>query len=328
MWLVAIEAVAEASDWMTDLLLGRGAEGRRPSSPAVDRVEDRAEELLAELRRKRNTLARDARRVFQLLGRIPVVLNWEGRLKPDLSELVLVAVHEAEQFGDRQGEKKRRYAIELIVRVVENYNVGAIPFLPSVEKALVAPLVGIVIDWSVKILNIHGIWPPVTRVTFPRIFQGSYGGFFRIAFWVAGVVLRLRKWLLLPTKYERRIRRSLRAMAPQIERLLRDLPPDRLHGVLEELANVVAELGQATAPYVQLIDQVLRLGSEFVDLTLAERSEVAFRILRGLLLEAYAGDEFALLFIDSPLGDQLLWAIVEHTSWVLARNGLLPDAGS
>jgi hypothetical protein len=79
---------------------------------------------------------------------------------------------------------------------------------------------------------------------------------------------------------------------------------------------------------VQLIDQVLRLGSEFVDLTPAERSEVAFRILRGLLLEAYAGDEFALLFIDSPLGDQLLWAIVEHTSWVLARNGLLPDAGS
>jgi hypothetical protein len=90
----------------------------------------------------------------------------------------------------------------------------------------------------------------------------------------------------------------------------------------------MADVGQATALYVRLVDQVLRLGDELAELTPAERSEAVFRMLRGLLLEAYASDKFALAFLESPLGDSLLRAVVQQAAWILARNGLLPSSGS
>lgn len=325
--MVAAELAADVSDRLVDLV-ELSSERRRLSrseEAAVGRVEEHASELIAAYRSERRQLAADAREVFRLLGRIPVVLRWDEALKYDLNALILAAVHEAERFGKGTGPKKRRFAIELIVRVIERYNYHGIPFLPSIEKAFVNPIVGVAIDWSVAVLNLHGIWPPVNRITFPSIFQGTYGPLFRMAFMVASAFLWARKWLMFPTKYEREVRRSLRTMEPQVRNLLATLPPNRLHGVLEELGDIVVQLGNATAPYVGLIDEVLRLTNEVTDLTPAERNEAAFRMLRRLLLEAYADDELALTFIDSALGDYLLWAIVNQTTWVLARNGLLPD---
>lgn len=316
----------EAFDWIDGFLRGRTG---RPLNAAerltVARVEARANELISEFRDRRQDLAGDARQFFQLLGQIPVVLKWDQGLKADMSALILCAVNEAERFGDGQGPKKRRFAIELIVRVTERYNYYGLPFLPVIDRTIISPMVGVLIDWSVVVLNLHAAWPPVRRVTFPSIFQGSYGVLFKIGFRIAAVVVSLRKWLLFPSKYERNIRHALRHIDPEVRDLLGILPPDRLHAVFEELVNILAKMGQVTAPYVRLVDQILRLGDLVINLTPAEQQEAAFRVLRGLLEEAYADDAFALAFIDSPLGEFLLRAVVEHTTWILVRNGLLPS---
>ena len=326
-WLLVAARVADdLSRWLGDLFAGN----ERPLTPteraAVTRVEANVDELISEFRSKRNELAKDARRLFQSLGRIPTVLKWDEGLKADWSTLIMRVVQQAERFGDGMGAKKRRFAVELVVRVIERYNYQGAPFLPSIERAFVNPIAGIMVDWSVAVLNLHNVWPKVTRVKFPSIFQGSYGFFFKFAFWLAAVIVKLREWFFLPSKYERQIRSALRAIEPDVQRLLRTLPPNRLRETLEELASILAELGQVTAPYVRLIDRVLRLGDSVTRLTVAERQEAGVRVLRRLLQEAYADDPFALVFIDSPLGDSLLRALVEHTTWILFRNGLLPTA--
>ena len=96
-------------------------------------MDARAWELITELRDKRQSLAADAREAFRLLGKVSTVLHWD-RLRPELSDLILGAVHEAEQFGDGEGPRKRRFAIELITRVVERYNYAGTPFPPSIER--------------------------------------------------------------------------------------------------------------------------------------------------------------------------------------------------
>jgi hypothetical protein len=134
--------------------------------------------------------------------------------------------------------------------------------------------------------------------------------------WIAG-------WLRAPTGYERQLRDALAKIAPEAHRLTAVLPPDQLVATIEDVATIVVRLGQLTAPYAGLVQQVLSLGSDFIGLTTEERLEAVFLMLRDLLLEAYAQDPLAIAFIDSPLGDTLLRAIVHHANWVLAENGLV-----
>ena len=151
-----------------------------------------------------------------------------------------------------------------------------------------------IIDWSVQILNSHHIWPPSGYVKFPSLFQGFYGSLFQFALRAAMGVVKLRKFVFGLTKYERLIRGSLRTLDPQIQRILAELPPSRLQAVLEEVANVIAELGRVTAPYVRLVNNVLMFGDEFIELDPSERKEAAYRVLYRLLSEAYSDDAFAL----------------------------------
>ncbi|MDB5502876.1 MAG: hypothetical protein JWR89_2778 [Tardiphaga sp.] len=318
----------EASGWLLGGLFGPRTAPLSPEQQAVaDRVQRRAEDLIEEFRDRREDIARDARDVFALLGAIPDVTHWNSGLKSSLSALVLAAVHQSERFGDGTGAVKRRFATDLVVRVLEKYNFGGLPFL-SIQKTLLAPFVGILIDWSVEILNIHpACWQPVQKVKLPSFTRGAYDGLLRIALVFSRIVMWFSKWMFMPTRYERQLRAALKQIEPEAGAVLRSLPPHQLPAIVERLVNIVVQLGQVTAPYVGLVEQVLRLGEEFIDMNVAERTEAIFLMLRGLLLEAYANDELVLIFVDSPIGDYLLRAVVQHSTWVLAQNGLLLDPG-
>jgi hypothetical protein len=251
-------------------------------------------------------------------------LRWNEGLKDGWSSLVLAAVHQSERFGDGTGAVKRKFASDLVVRVLERYNFGGLPFL-TLQKTLLAPVVGILIDWTVEILNSRpSFWPEQQQhVKLPTLKRGSYEGLLKVALFFSRIVMWINSWLRAPTRYERQLRDALAKIAPEANTLTAVLPPNRLIAVIEEVADIVVRLGRLTAPYAGLVQQVLSLGTSFVGLNADERKEAVFLMLRELLLDAYATDPLASVFIDSPLGDYLLRAIVSHANWVLAENGLV-----
>src|SRR5262249_35680031 len=142
---------------------------------AVAEIDAHAEELILELREKKDQLAGDAQRIFSLFGDIPTIVGWNRGLEDSLHAIVQVAVRQTERFGSGLGEKKPRSAPAPVTGAPERYTTGALPFLPMIEKSVLAPLIGILIDWSVEIFDIHygKVWPATTKkVTFPRLFQG------------------------------------------------------------------------------------------------------------------------------------------------------------
>lgn len=317
------EEAAEFAAGLFDLLFGR-KETTTARNPAVDRTEQDVNELLDEFRDKADTLAQDSRRAFTLLGEIPTAIRWRTGLRREVSGVIEAAVHEAERFGSGTGPKKRAFAIDLVVRVLQRYNLNGLPFLPPFDEVLIKPVVGVIIDWSVEVLNIHGAWTRPKVVRFPKFYQGAHGKWLKILVWIWSIVLAIKNYLFFPSKYERQIRDAVNRMEPRTAALISVLPPRDLHSVIERLATIIAELGHVTAPYVRLIDQILRVGRELQDLSPSERVEVAFRVLRELVLTAYADEPLALDFLDSSMGDWLLRSMVHQVDWTLQRNGLLP----
>jgi len=291
---------------------------------ATDRLQDCADEILDEFRVEGPKLAEAARRVFTLLGELPEVVNWNSGLRRALSALVEAAVQESERFGSGSGPKKRAFAIDLVIRVLRRYNLSGLPFIPPIEDVFVKPVIGVLIDWSVEVLKIHGAWAPIKSVRFPSLYQGAEGKLLRVGVWVWTNLLMLKRVLVYPSAYERNLRDALQSISPEIDSLVSLLPPPRMQRVYQELANIIVELGQVTAPHVRLVDEILRFGREAGDLTQAELREVVFRVLRDLVREAYSNDALALAFLDSSFGDSLLRALVNQTEWILERNGILP----
>jgi hypothetical protein len=325
-WLLATEqVVVEISGWFAELVLGRPSPPlSRKEQAAAERVDEHAEELIDEFRSRRYQIAEDAREVFILLGQIPQVLHWDDGLKESLSALVLAAVNQSERFGDGTGAVKRQFATDTVIRVLEKYNFGRLPFL-SIQKTLLAPFVGVLIDWSVGILNTRNTWHPVQRVKLPRLTTGAYSGLLNLALTFSTVIIWLKKVLFFPTKYERQLRDAVSRIEPEASALVRVLPPARLIETVERIVEIIVDLGQVTLPYIGLVERALTVAREFSDLNPAERTEAVFLMLRELLLDAYADDEFALVFLDSSIGDFLLRAAVEHATSVLVQSGLLPQ---
>lgn len=141
--VVAERTVAEIVE---ALLGGAGAPALAPQQEAAAaRVAEKADELIAIYRDERRDIAGDAAAALHLLGTIPRILRWDEGLKQAWSGLVLAAVHQAERFGDGTGALKRKFATDLVVRALESYNFGGLPFL-TIQKTLLAPVVGILID--------------------------------------------------------------------------------------------------------------------------------------------------------------------------------------
>src|SRR5262245_34255353 len=106
--LITAEAVEELSQWIEQVVLRRS--GAPPLSAneqeAVAEIDAHAEELILELREKRDQLAGDAQKIFSLFGDIPTIVVWNRGLEESLHAIVRLSVQETERFGSGLGEKK------------------------------------------------------------------------------------------------------------------------------------------------------------------------------------------------------------------------------
>lgn len=325
-------SAASSSRWLDGLAAALCADAcsgcaparERPASPEVDRATAALERLLDEFdaRHGGRTPIEAARDAFQALAEIPRILRWDTGLRPAVQDLILATIAQAERFGDGTGAYKRRFSIDVITRVLRVYDESGL--IEPVEDVVVAPFVGIEIDWMVQVLNIHDAWPPAQQVSLPRFFDGRHGRLLRFLVGLWRLWVRLGEWLLLPTPYERHLRHARTQVDAQVRALYAVLPPASWHQTTELLVNVVVKFGNLTAPHIATVDQVLRLLADIDRLSLEERREVAFRAVRLVLRRAYADDRIALALIDSTVGQFLVRQMVFSTEWVLRRNNLLP----
>ena len=299
-----------------------------PEDPAVDQLDAQFQLLLAEFRSDAPALRRDTQRVFHLIGQIPIDLKWREGLREELTAVLEAAIREAEQFGDHTGPKKRQYALDLSMRVLRRYNVDGLPFVPPVDDVLVRPVIGVLIDWSVAVLNVQKLWQPKQTIDFPNLYAGANGVLLRIGVRLWWFILGLKEILFRPSRYERLLRASMRRMDPEVKRLQCVLSPAVAQCAFLNVADLVVKIGNVTAPHVKLINRILLAGAAFEALDSDQRREMAFRVIRELTMTAFRDDPLATFFLDSPFGDAMLRAMVSQIDWILQRNGLLPRTQS
>jgi hypothetical protein len=299
-----------------------------PASARVDSTTAALEILLDEFHAERGglTLVDAAAEAFRQLGEIPRILRWNTGLQDALHDLVLATVNEAERFGDGTGAFKRRFSVDVVTRVMRSYD--STGMIEPIEDVLIAPFVGIEIDWIVQALNIHNAWKPVEHVQLPRFFQGRYQGLLRFQSRLWRVWVRVRDLFFYPSLYERQIRQARIEIDPQVHALLTVLPPASQHETMELLANVIATIGNLTAPHVHTIDSLFQLVHQIGEMTDTERREVVFRAISILLRRTYADNDLAIVMLDSTIGQFVIRQLVLSTEWVLRKNSLLPGFGS
>jgi hypothetical protein len=323
------QSVVRVSGALWRILLnpwGAGSQkGERQSSDIIDK---HVKQLLDEFKRQRNglTVVDSAREAFALLGRIPHLLRWDEGLGEAHRDLMLATIYQAERFGDNSGPLKRRFALDLMTRVLRRYNQDGLPFIQPIEDAFVKPFLGVALDWCVATLNTHNTWPAVGKVTIPRLYKGRTGRILWLGLQLLRVWVKLRELFFYPSKYERQVRDAFKKLQPEVNEFVRVLPPARLHDLIEQLANIINDVGKLTAPHLRTIDSLLRLSSELRDLDPDKRREAVVRIMQELLRRAYADNAFALSFVDSIFGEFFIREMVASTESVLARNGLLPTS--
>jgi hypothetical protein len=317
---------AIANDLCSQLFRDCGRQQPTPASPEVDATSAAIEKLLDEFQVKHGglTIIDAAAEAFRKLAEIPHILRWDEGLRAAVHDLVLATVHEAERFGDGTGAFKRRFSVDTVTRVLRGYDTTGL--IEPVEDVLVSPFVGIQIDWIVQALNIHDAWKPVDHVALPKFFQGRYGNLLRLNAWLWHAWVVLRELVFFPSRYERELRDARRNIDGEVQALYGILPTSSSQYTAELLVNVVAKVGNLTAPHVQTIDSLWRLTEQLGRMSVADREEVVIRAATLLLRRAYADDDLALSIFDSAIGQFLIRQMVFSTEWVLARNGLLPNA--
>ncbi|MDB5904563.1 MAG: hypothetical protein JWM26_3441 [Betaproteobacteria bacterium] len=317
---------AIANDLCSQLFRDCGRQQPTPASPEVDATSAAIEKLLDEFQVKHGglTIIDAAAEAFRKLAEIPHILRWDEGLRAAVHDLVLATVHEAERFGDGTGAFKRRFSVDTVTRVLRGYDTTGL--IEPVEDVLVSPFVGIQIDWIVQALNIHDAWKPVDHVALPKFFQGRYGNLLRLNAWLWHAWVVLRELVFFPSRYERELRDARRNIDAEVQALYGILPTSSSQYTAELLVNVVAKVGNLTAPHVQTIDSLWRLTEQLGRMSVADREEVVIRAATLLLRRAYADDDLALSIFDSAIGQFLIRQMVFSTEWVLARNGLLPNA--
>jgi hypothetical protein len=324
LWRPADCLDAFANDLCTRVLRNCAPAQSYPSSPPVDAATAALERLLEafQVRHDGRTFVDAAAAALQQLGEIPKILRWDEGLRDALHDLILATINEAERFGNGTGELKRRFAVDIITRVLRPYDESGL--MEPVEDVVVAPFVGIEIDWMVQVLNIHNAWKPPTHVALPRFFDGRHGRLLRLNATLWRLLKSLSQFLLSPSRYERQLTDARLRIDGQVSRLYEALPPATWHRTAELLVNVVAKFGNLTAPHVKTIDALWRLSAELERLSSAGRREVVFRAALIVLRRAYAHDDLALTLLDSSIGHLLIRHLVFSTEWVLRKNSLLP----
>ncbi len=318
-----LELVRSLWEGAADLLLGfnRCAGISRRSEPELP---PDIEELLEKFRTtdEASALLEAGRQAFAELGKIPAFLHWNEGLRQALYDLILQTVVQSERFGDHNGALKRRFAVDLVTRVLREYEPSNL--FELVEDVTIQPYVGVLIDWSVEVLNFHDAWPPVKHVKIPGFFSGRYGSLLRVQGWIWRAVTMVRDFSVFPSAYERDVRDALAKLNPQIRALKQVLPPSVLRRDLEEVASIIAQVGHLTAPHVRIASSLLRLAATIAAETPERRRQLAYAVMKTLLRRAYGDNWLALTVLDSAIGDFMIREMMRSTEWVLARNGLLP----
>jgi hypothetical protein len=296
------------------------------ASPEVDATSAAIEKLLDEFQVRHGgmTPVEAAVEAFRTLAQIPHILRWDEGFRAAVHDLVLETVHQAERFGDGTGAFKRRFSVDTITRVLRAYDTTGL--IEPVEDVVVSPFVGIQIDWIVQVLNIHGAWKPVDQVALPSLTGGQYSNLLRALGRMWHVWVKARELLFFPTRYERQLRDARRNIDVQVQALYVIFPIASSKNTVDLLVSVVAKVGNLTAPHVHTIDALWRLTEQLGRMSIADREEVVIRAATLLLRRAYADDDLALSIFDSAIGQFLIRQMVFSTEWVLAKNGLLPNA--
>jgi hypothetical protein len=264
------------------------------------------------------------RRALFELGKIPASLHWSDGGRESLYNLIHQAVIEAESYGQNNGALKRRFAIDLVSRVLRQY--APSPLFEMVEDVVMQPYLGVLIDWTVEVLNLHDAWPPVTKVKIPGFLTGRFGWVLRIQTWIWRAVAGLWSVVGFPSAYERRLRDALERTAPQIRALELVMPPSAVQRDLSEILGVLARVGQLTAPHVRIAAKLLKIAARVAGETPEQRRQLAYAVMRLLLKRAYADNWLTVAVLNSSLGDYLIRELVSSTDFVLERNGLLAPA--
>jgi hypothetical protein len=308
---------------LTDVVLGVDASRRTPSTSDQELPADIAR-VLDEFARTNEgaAMVEAGRQAFVEMGKIPTLLHWNIGLRQSVYDLVLQTVVQAERYGDSRGALKRRFAVDVVTRIIRVYEPS--PLFEVIEDVGMHPYVGVLIDWTVEVLNLHDAWPAVTTVRIPKFFSGRYGWLLSVEGWIWRAMTGLRQLFIYPSAYERDVRDALMKLEPQVRSLEAVLPPSALHGDVEEVTNIVARIGRLTAPHVRIASSLLRIAARVAEQSPEERRQLVYNVMRILLKRAYAGNWVALTVLDSGVGDFIIGDMVHSTEWVLACNGLLP----
>lgn len=306
---------------LTDTLLVLTGSGRERPEPEFARDVVKLLDQFAGSSDGRPTLEA-GRQALVEFGKIPSLLNWDQGLRQAFYDLTLKTVIEAERFRGHNSTLKRRFAVDLISRVLREYEPS--PLFELVEDVSIKPFVGVLVDWTVEVLNVHDAWPPVTHVKIPGFYSGQYGVLLRLMSWIWRLISAAGSALIWPSAYERHLRDALRKAGPEIHSLHTALPPAAQQQNLEQIATIFAKVAKLTAPHVRLAISLLKLAARIANESPEKRRELAGAVFRILLERAFADNWIILEFLKSSGGDFLISELVRSTDWVLARNGLLP----
>lgn len=270
-------------------------------------------------------------RLSELLDEVTTTLRWNQGMRSVLLEIVARSVDAAEQrFGPNHGEFKRQFVTDVVIRVLSREYLG-VP-LPGFVESAARPLVGIFIDWTVEVLNVHRgkLWydPPgrrrvPRRYAFHPIKWKTYRRLLWLWSWVAGLFVPL-------SAYERRLREVSDSLEPQAKAMRELMPVESIAGAASKVGNVIVDLGVITKPHVRTVEAVLRFTRSqlprFDDPE--ERHMLLVTVVQELLCDAYRGEPLMNSAIRSGVGTFVIGEMVRGIEHVLDRADLLLPAGS
>ncbi|MFZ0304438.1 MAG: hypothetical protein WAL75_17230 [Terracidiphilus sp.] len=316
-----LEEILSLGTRLTESFFGESRRSGQPESAVAAEIEEVIERFTSS--DEGSSMLEACRQALNEAGKIPTLLNWSQGLREALYALTYNVVIQSERYGPGSGELKRRFAIDLVTRIVRAYE--PTPLFEVVEDVTFHPYIGILIDWTVEALNFYQAWPPISHVKLPGIYSGKYGLLLRLQAWMWTLFQAIRNVVTYPTAYERNMRDALGKLKPQVNALHSALPPASVQRKMDEIANIVVRLGKLTAPHVRAMISVLKIADELAGETQEERREVAFEVMKTLLLQAVQDNWFAAEALSSGLGNFLVREMTNCIDWTLSRNGLLPS---
>jgi hypothetical protein len=307
--------------------------GQRRELP--DRLEQEVTELIETFREesRHGYPVASLSRAFAIIERVNVTIRWDAGLRDTLALIVMKSVDNAERrFGKGTGRFKRGFVIDVVLRIIGRYLGQDVPF-PRVVEDVLRPIVGIFVDWTVEIFNIHrgSEWYPRDKqARLPLRFR-SWGTFLKIL-WRVAVFLRqvqivIADVLFYPSRYERELRATVAQLAPEVAQLQALLPPSSLGSSVTQVVELLEELGRLTLPHLRTVERLVRFArAHGVELSDRDtRYEVLTRVVQELLSEAYEDNRLALSLIQSGLGHFIINELIRGTEFILTRSGLMPD---